>query len=212
MRSTSLDALNLIRTRHSCRHFSSKPVEREKVEQVVEAGRFAPSGGDNQYTHFLVIRDHAVLEKIARVACAEFAKMEVTPTTYRALANCIRFSKLGKCTFHYNAPVLIVTANREGYGNAMADCACAVENMLLMANALDLGGCYINQLNWLRDNPVMTEYLRGLGLAEGEKVFASLVIGYADTLDGLPFRRIVSRKGNPVTWVDGNGTAGQDKP
>jgi len=207
-----LDALNLIRTRHSCRHFSSKPVEREKVEQVVEAGRFAPSGGDNQYTHFLVIRDHAVLEKIARVACAEFAKMEVTPTTYRSLANCIRFSKLGKCTFHYNAPVLIVTANREGYGNAMADCACAVENMLLMANALDLGGCYINQLNWLRDNPVMTEYLRGLGLAEGEKVFASLVIGYADTLDGLPFRRIVSRKGNPVTWVDGNGTAGQDKP
>ncbi|MCI6222208.1 MAG: nitroreductase family protein [Succiniclasticum sp.] len=207
-----MDALNLIRTRHSCRHFSSKPVEREKVEQVVEAGRFAPSGGDNQYTHFLVIRDHAVLEKIARVACAEFAKMEVTPTTYRSLANCIRFSKLGKCTFHYNAPVLIVTANREGYGNAMADCACAVENMLLMANALDLGGCYINQLNWLRDNPVMTEYLRGLGLAEGEKVFASLVIGYADTLDGLPFRRIVSRKGNPVTWVDGNGTAGQDKP
>lgn len=207
-----MDALNLIRTRHSCRHFSSKPVEREKVEQVVEAGRFAPSGGDNQYTHFLVIRDHAVLEKIARVACAEFAKMEVTPTTYRSLANCIRFSKLGKCTFHYNAPVLIVTANREGYGNAMADCACAVENMLLMANALDLGGCYINQLNWLRDNPVMTEYLRGLGLAEGEKVFASLVIGYADTLDGLPFRRIVSRKGNPVTWVDGNGMAGQDKP
>lgn len=207
-----MDALNLIRTRHSCRHFSSKPVEREKVEQVVEAGRFAPSGGDNQYTHFLVIRDHAVLEKIARVACAEFAKMEVTPTTYRSLANCIRFSKLGKCTFHYNAPVLIVTANREGYGNAMADCACAVENMLLMANALDLGGCYINQLNWLRDNPVMTEYLRGLGLAEGEKVFASLVIGYADTLDGLPFRRIVSRKGNPVTWVDGNGTAGQNKP
>lgn len=187
-------------------------MEREKVEQVVEAGRFAPSGGDNQYTHFLVIRDHAVLEKIARVACAEFAKMEVTPTTYRSLANCIRFSKLGKCTFHYNAPVLIVTANREGYGNAMADCACAVENMLLMANALDLGGCYINQLNWLRDNPVMTEYLRGLGLAEGEKVFASLVIGYADTLDGLPFCRIVSRKGNPVTWVDGNGTAGQDKP
>lgn len=112
-----MDALNLIRTRHSCRHFSSKPVEREKVEQVVEAGRFAPSGGDNQYTHFLVIRDHAVLEKIARVACAEFAKMEVTPTTYRSLANCIRFSKLGKCTFHYNAPVLIVTANREGYGN-----------------------------------------------------------------------------------------------
>lgn len=174
-------------------------MEREKVEQVVEAGRFAPSGGDNQYTHFLVIRDHAVLEKIARVACAEFAKMEVTPTTYRSLANCIRFSKLGKCTFHYNAPVLIVTANREGYGNAMADCACAVENMLLMANALDLGGCYINQLNWLRDNPVMTEYLRGLGLAEGEKVLplssSATRIRWTDCRSAVsfPVRAILSR-------------------
>ncbi|MGI6263088.1 MAG: nitroreductase family protein [Succiniclasticum sp.] len=198
-----MKALRLIQTRHSCRHYSSKPVEQEKLEQIVEAGRFAPSGGDNQYTHFLVIRDHAVLEKLARIACDSFAKMEITPSTYRSLANCIRFSKQGKCMFYYHAPVLIVTANRADYGNAMADCACAVENMLLMANALDLGSCYVNQLKWLQDDPAMTEYLRTLGLKEGEKVFASLVIGYADTLDGLPFRRIVARKGNPVTWIDG---------
>ena len=83
----------------------------------------------------------------------------------------------------------------------MADCCCAVENMLLMANALDLGSCYINQMKWLNEDPVMTDYLRTLGLREGEKVFASLVLGYADTKDGLPFRRVVARKGNPVTWI-----------
>ncbi|MBM6985635.1 MAG: nitroreductase [Acidaminococcaceae bacterium] len=196
-----MEALDLIRTRHSCRKFTARPVEPEKVEQVVEAGRYAPSGGNNQYTHFLVLRDRAVLSEVARIAREEFAKMEVTSDTYQSLANSIRFSKKGDYIFHYNAPVLILTANRIAYGNAMADCCCAVENMLLMANALDLGSCYINQMKWLNEDPVMTDYLRTLGLREGEKVFASLVLGYADTKDGLPFRRVVARKGNPVTWI-----------
>ena len=43
-----MDALTLIKTRHSTRKFSDKPVEKEKLEQVIEAGRFAPSGGNNQ--------------------------------------------------------------------------------------------------------------------------------------------------------------------
>ena len=49
--------------------------------------------------------------------------------------------------FHYGAPVYIVTANKMGYGNAMADSACALENMMIAANALDLGSCWINQFH-----------------------------------------------------------------
>ena len=41
--------------------------------------------------------------------------------------------------FCYNAPLLIVVANRADYGNNLADCACAIENMMLAANALDPG-------------------------------------------------------------------------
>ena len=57
-----MDALTLIKTRRSTRKFLQKPVEQEKLEQIIEAGRFAPSGGNNQTTHFIVIRDKMVLQ------------------------------------------------------------------------------------------------------------------------------------------------------
>ena len=196
-----MDALTLIKTRRSTRKYLQKAVEKEKLEQVIEAGRFAPSGGNNQTTHFIVIQDAAVLENLARIARDEFAKMEVTPDTYASLAKSIKLSQKGTYVFHYNAPVLVLTANRIGYGNNMADCCCAVENMMLMANALDLGSCWINQINWLNDNPAMVSYLKTLGLQEGEAVYVSMVLGYADTPDGLPPRNIMPRKGNPVTYV-----------
>ena len=197
-----MDALTLIKSRHSTRKFLQKPVEKEKLDLVIEAGRFAPSGGNNQTTHFIVIQDKVVLEELARIAREEFAKMELTPDTYESLATAIKLSKKGTYVFHYNAPVLILTANRIDYGNNMADCSCAVENMMLMANALDLGSCWINQVNWLNRNPVMVAYLKKLGMQEGETVYVSMVLGYPDTEDGLPFRRVVERKGNPVTYVN----------
>ena len=196
-----MDALTLIKTRHSTRKFLRKLVEKEKLEQVIEAGRFAPSGGNNQTTHFIVIQDEATLAELARIACEEFAKMELTPDTYASLATAIKLSKKGTYVFHYNAPVLVLAANRIGYGNNMADCSCAVENMMLMANALDLGSCWINQVNWLNGNPAMVAYLKKLGMKDGETVYASMALGYPDTEDGLPFRRIVERKGNPVTYI-----------
>ena len=197
-----MDALTLIMSRHSTRKFLQKPVEKEKLDLVIEAGRFAPSGGNNQTTHFIVIQDKVVLEELARIAREEFAKMELTQDTYASLATAIKLSKKGTYVFHYNAPVLILTANRIDYGNNMADCSCAVENMMLMANALDLGSCWINQINWQNCNSAMAAYLKKLGMQEGETVYVSMVLGYPDTEDGLPFRRVVERKGNPVTYIN----------
>jgi len=196
-----MDALTLIKTRHSTRKFLTRPVEREKLEQVIEAGRFAPSGGNNQTTHFIVIENTAVLAELARIAREEFAKMELKPDTYKSLATAIKLSKKGTYVFHYNAPVLVLTANKTGYGNNMADCSCAVENMMLMANALDLGSCWINQVNWLNENPAMVSCLKTLGLQDDEAVYVSMALGYPDSADGLPLRKIVERKGNPVTYI-----------
>ena len=46
-------------------------------------------------------------------------------------------SKKGCYVFYYRAPVLIIVANQKNYGNNIADCAVAVENMMIAANALD---------------------------------------------------------------------------
>lgn len=97
--------------------------------------------------------------------------------------------------------MLIVTANKKDYGNNIADCSCALENMMLMANALDLGSVWINQLRWLNENPVLLKAMQEIGLLEDERVYDALAIGFPDTPDGLPVRTPLERTGNKVTVV-----------
>ena len=196
-----MEALELIKTRRSTRQFQDRAVERASLDQIIEAGRYAPSGGNSQTTHFFVITDKKVLDELARLVKGEFSKMEVTPGMYRSMAGAINASKGEKYVFHYDAPVLIVTANKVDYGNNMADCACALENMMLMANALDFGSCWINQLRWLNENDAVNAYFRDLGLAEDERIYGAVSIGYADTEDDMPSRSPLPRTGNPVTVI-----------
>lgn len=193
--------LDFIKSRRSTRKFKDDMVPEEMIHQVIEAGRYAPSGGNSQSTHFIVIQKEQVLDKLADLAREEFTKMEIQENTYKSLVNSINASKKGNYVFHYNCPVLIVTANKKEYGNNIADCACAIENMMLMANALDLGSVWINQLRWLNENPVILDAMKKLGLEEDERVYGALALGYADTQDGLPIRTTFDRIGNTVTYI-----------
>lgn len=194
-----MDALEAIFTRRSTRKMSPEVPSEELIRKVVEAGRCAPSGSNSQTTHFIVITDQKVLAELAALVQEAFAGMEAGPDTYVSLRNSIMASKRGKYAFHYNAPVLIVTANRIGYGNAMADSACALENMMVAANALDLGSCWINQLHWLTDHEAIHAYMTRLGLKENETVTGGLILGYG--AGGAPVRGELKRTGNPVTWI-----------
>lgn len=196
-----MDTFEAILTRRSTRKFSPEHPDKALIEKVLEAGRYAPSGSNSQTTHFLVITDPAVLTELARIVQNAFAEMEAGPDTYSSLKNSINASRRGGYVFHYNAPVLIVTANKKGYGNAMADSACALENMMIAASALDLGSCWINQLHWLDENDTVRAYLLGLGLSEDETVTGALALG--SPAGGQPARSPLPRTGNPVTWING---------
>lgn len=196
-----MDMLAFIKSRRSTRKFSEKPVEAEKLEQIIEAGCYAPSGGNNQSWHFLAIERADVLAELARIVESAFCNMTYDEHTYSSLVNSIRLSKRGNYVFHYGAPALIVVTNKKGYGNAMADSACALENMMLLANALDLGSCWINQLHWLDENPEVRAYLARFGVGEDETVCGAVAVGYAATSDGLPVRTPLARKEIRVTHV-----------
>ena len=196
-----MEALEAIYTRRSTRNYKPDAVEKEKLTKILEAARQAPSGGNSQTNHFLVIQNREVLDKLIALTEAGFRKMEADETTYPSLRHAIEASKKGGYVFCYNAPLLIVAANRKDYGNNIADCACALENMMVAANALDLGSCYINQLRWLNEDEALLDYLRSLGMKESERVYGAVIIGYP--AGGLPNRSLMAQKGNEVTWIDG---------
>ncbi len=197
-----MEALEALATRRSTRNYKPDPVEQEKIDKILETSRQAPSGGNNQTSHFFVIRNREVLNKLIEMTEKAFAAMEVTENTYASMKHSINASKKGGYVFCYNAPVLIVVANRKDYGNNIADCACAIENMMAAANALDLGSCWINQLKWLNEETGIVEYLRSFGMKEEERVYGAVIIGYPATESGLPNRNLISLKGNEVTWID----------
>lgn len=195
---TTLDA---IRTRRSTRRFSDKQIEVERLDKIVSAGRYAPSGGNSQSCHFIVVRSKKVLAKLAELAKSAFSKMEITDGMYRSIANSIKASQKGDYVFHYNPDCLIIVANQKDYGNNIADTACALENMMIAANELDLGSVWINQLKWLNEDKTLLEYERSLGLEENERIYGALAVGYPATPDGLPDRKPLDRTGNKVTYI-----------
>ena len=183
-------------TRRSTKKYLDKEVSQELLEKIIETGRYAPSGGNSQSNHFLVIQNKQIIAHLVKMVEKSFSQMEINENMYRSLQNSINLSKKGGYVFCYNAPVLIIVANKKDYGNNQADCALALENMMLEANELDLGSCYINQLKWINEDQKILSYLQSLGMNEDERVYGSLIVGYPDTNDGKPLR-----KGNEVTWL-----------
>ncbi len=198
----SMEAIDAIMTRRSTRRFKAEVPADDLIDKLVRAGRYAPSGSNSQSNHFFVVTDKTVIDELARMAEEAFAKMEADDDTYVSLKSSIMQAKKGGYHFAYHAPVLIIVANKKDYGNNVADVACAIENIMIAANDLDLGTCWVNQLRWLNEDEAILAYLKERGLKDDERVYGSVIVGYPDgTPDGKPHRKMFDHKGNEVTYI-----------
>ena len=197
-----MNVYDAIVSRRSTRKYVNKTIEDEKLKKVLDAAIYAPSGGNSQTNHFFVIKNEKILKELEVIVQEEFAKMEYTEDMYKSLKTSIRLSKQGDYHFFYEAPLLIVIANKKDYGNNIADTACALENMMIMANDLDLGSCWINQLRWLNENPRIVEYFKNLGMKNDEAIYGALSLGYPSSDDGLPQRQPLPRTGNEIVTIE----------
>jgi len=143
--------LDLIKTRRSVRKFTGAPVSDDDLEKILEAGRWAPSGLNNQPWRFAVVRDAALKERISKL------------THYRKIV--------------LAADVLIpVFLDKEKSYHREKDCqgigAC-LENMLLAIHALGLGAV------WLGEIIKSDKEIRALlGLGDGLELMAVTAIGH----------------------------------
>lgn len=191
------DLFEVVNTRRSCRSYRNDPVPKEVLEQIVEAGRMAPSGNDNQTCHLIVVQSAEKLLGLRDTLTATMANTPVKEGMPPPMVALICKAKEGPVEVNYGAPVLILVANKKGYGNAIADSSCALENMMLAATALGVGNCWINLYHLLRSAPPMQSYFQSLGMKDDEEVCGALALGYSDHLETTP----LPRKGNLVTYV-----------
>ena len=113
-----------ITDRRSIRTFIDRPVEKEKIQKILESGNMAPSACDIQGWRFIIIDDENLKEKIVNAGGAHFIK---------------------------NAPIGVVvlydnrTDNLE-YMDCLQSASAAIQNMVLTVHSLGLGCCWVCHL------------------------------------------------------------------
>jgi nitroreductase len=125
-----MDAIENILTRRSVRHFSPNPVPDEEVQLLLKAAMHAPSAGNSQPWHFVVVTERKMLDEVPKFhTSAEFI-MEA-----------------------HLAILVCADENVARPGRWLLDCSAAAENILLAAHARGLGACWIG----IQPDPVRIE-------------------------------------------------------
>lgn len=195
--------MNFIKFRRSVRQFTPRPVEADKINQIIEAGRFTQTGINLQDVSYVVVKDQIqALRALTHESLRDIGQHildHVTPETM----GYVRYAKLwvkmydaymanpdGPDRLFFNAPALIVvTATSEVNG------ALAASNMELMTNALGLGTFFSGFLaRAAKDNAPIRDFL---GIEAGKELVACLVVGYPD----VTYKRTVPRKKADVSWI-----------
>lgn len=144
--------MNAIFTRTSVRKFEDRPVEKEKIEKLLQAGFVAPSAGNQQPWEFYVVTKRETIEALAKTS----------PYAVSAA----------------KAPVVLVIAARKDVifpGITDIDCAIATENLWLELEELGLGGVMMA----VSPVPERMEAVRQiLSLPDNQYAFALLPFGY----------------------------------
>lgn len=159
-----MDAIECILTRRSIRKFLDKEVEQEKIEKIIECGKFAPSALNRQTYHFTVIKNKEWLSDVSKF----FKKRRLNP--------------LYNVT--YGAPILIVVSDSD-IRFAEKNASAAIENIMLAAHALGLGTCRINQLSDddLKDDKEFVNFIEKAGIDIKSKIVGSVALGYSSEKD-----------------------------
>lgn len=130
-----MEFLELVQKRYSCREFSVKEVEKEKIEKVLETGRLAPTACNFQPQRILVVTDKEKREE---------------------LKECTRFT--------FDAPVILVVCyNKEeswkrkydGQDEGIVDCSIVSTHMMLQIQELGMGSTWVGSFDPMKAREIL---------------------------------------------------------
>lgn len=175
-----------IKNRRSIRRYLPEQIKDEELNTIIEAGIYAPTAHNEQPWHFTVIQNKELLDHISI-------------TTKGFMTNCgvDWIEKMGtneKLHLFYNAPtVIIVSGKKEAY-SSLTDCSAAIENMMLAAESLNIGSCWIGLVSFFFEQE---EEMKKLNIPEGYTPYYAVTFGYKQVRP----TRIPERNREVVTYI-----------
>jgi len=183
------ETLKNIRNRRSTRGFQSEQIKDGELQAILDAGIYAPSATNLQPWHFTVIQNKDILDRLSD-GFKELAKN----------SNIEYLKKVGNNdNFHvfYNSPTVVIVSGDENIKSAPVDCAAAVENMLVAAESLEIGSCWIGFIAFLLNSEEGTEFTKELGIPQGFKQIHAVALGYKKNKS----TNAPARKENTVNYI-----------
>lgn len=197
-----------IKGRRSRRSFLDKGIPGERIEDIIEVGRYAPSALNKQPWKFIVVTNRGSIKRLSdivkSVAAKTFRFLPVLKIFKRELRDQQVISAIKKTvssdtdTVFFNAPLLIlIVSNKDAGPYACKDCALASQNMMLYAHSLEIGSCFIGRADFLMRSKEAKDII---GLPPRHKIQAAIIFGYIPHENQTPVTP--TRRGdNIINWV-----------
>lgn len=185
-----MDVIDALYHRRAIRDFTEEPVDKDQINQLIDAAIQAPNAMDEQRWAFVVLRDRAVLKRISDEAKnLTLSMMGSAPH----LAQFRAFLSQADFNIFYNAPALIVICGTEDDPFVEQDCCLAAANLMLAAHALGLGTCWIGFAEaWLGQ----AEAKKELGIPMPYRPIAPIILGHPRAQPQAP-----ERHRPDVVWI-----------
>jgi nitroreductase len=187
-------------TRRSIRRFKGRQVPAHLIRRILEVGRFAPSQGNCQPWSFVVVRDKPMIAQMEQYCVAickavavrtDYAGHPVPMTAMKSIAQ-------GRFTVFHKAPtVILILMDKRGVGSPEVDIGVVGTNIVMAAQSLGLGTCWIGFSKLLSSNQALCERL---GVASPYEIGEAIVVGYPI---GNPAEHPVSRQTHEIAWWEG---------
>ncbi len=173
------DVLKTIYSRRAIRRYLNKPVDRTIIEQLLDAGRMAPSAMNKQPWHFYIVTKQEDIS-LYSAAIIDAALKSLPNTGVHDLSHGVEFFKTADPVFH-GAPVVIFLTAAKGNEWAPIDIGMCAQTIFLAAKSLGLDSCPVGFGKFIEQTP----HYKRLGIAEDEEVILSIIIGYGDEIPAV---------------------------
>lgn len=183
--------------RRAIRKYKNKPVPKEIIDQIIAAGKMAPSAMNRQPWKFYVLTDDSKITTLSReieqLAMSKFGPIQVkTPATLGTYHLSAAPPTVEDPIFH-EAPVVIFLTTPHSDEWSGLDIGMCAENMMLAAKALGLDTCPVGFARYVTE----TAHFHILNIPVSEQVHIAIILGYGDEQAVMH-----ERVGNNVVYID----------
>jgi nitroreductase len=197
--------IQMIKERRSVRSYDEKPIKKEILEEIIQAGKYAPSAMNKQPWKFIVITDKKVINDLSNRVRKELQKILkkrfISQFKFKELKDeqllhhvaAFAFSEKDIIFFGAPALVFILTTDSLFFNES---CACCAENMMLAAHSLGVGSCWIGFASVLGMNKNIMD---SIGIPEDYLIAAAIVFGYPKgSIGRASIRKVES---DVINWI-----------